>query len=64
MTTRVVTTDRVVLALPFSILRSSVDFSNAGFAGEHTTQDFQGYLNGAVATGERAAAEVLDSTLA
>ena len=29
------------------------------FCGEHTTQDFQGYLNGAVATGERAAAEVL-----
>ena len=29
------------------------------FCGEHTTQDFQGYLNGAVATGERSAAEVL-----
>jgi monoamine oxidase len=29
--TRVVTADRVVLALPFSILRSSVDFSRAGF---------------------------------
>ncbi len=29
------------------------------FAGEHTTQDFQGYLNGAVFTGERAAAEVV-----
>jgi monoamine oxidase len=29
------------------------------FAGEHTSQDFQGYLNGAVETGERAAAEVL-----
>jgi monoamine oxidase len=29
------------------------------FCGEHTTQDFQGYLNGAVATGERAAREVL-----
>jgi monoamine oxidase len=28
------------------------------FCGEHTTQDFQGYLNGAVATGERSAAEV------
>ncbi len=34
------------------------------FAGEHTTQDFQGYLNGAVETGERAAAEVLDAALA
>ena len=29
------------------------------FAGEHTSQDFQGYLNGAVETGERAAAEIL-----
>jgi monoamine oxidase len=29
------------------------------FAGEHTSVDFQGYLNGAVESGERAAAEVL-----
>ncbi|MFN8076981.1 MAG: NAD(P)/FAD-dependent oxidoreductase [Kineosporiaceae bacterium] len=29
------------------------------FAGEHTSQDFQGYLNGAVETGQRAAAQVL-----
>jgi monoamine oxidase len=29
------------------------------FAGEHTSQDFQGYLNGAVETGERAAGEIL-----
>ena len=29
------------------------------FAGEHTSQDSQGYLNGAVETGERAASEVL-----
>jgi monoamine oxidase len=29
------------------------------FAGEHTSQDFQGYLNGAVETGNRAADEVL-----
>jgi monoamine oxidase len=29
------------------------------FAGEHTSIDFQGYLNGAVETGQRAAAEVL-----
>ena len=29
------------------------------FAGEHTSQDFQGYLNGAVETGYRAAAEIL-----
>jgi monoamine oxidase len=31
------------------------------FCGEHTTQDFQGYLNGAVFTGQRAASEVLDA---
>jgi monoamine oxidase len=30
------------------------------FAGEHTSIDFQGYLNGAVETGERAATEILD----
>jgi monoamine oxidase len=29
------------------------------FAGEHTSVDFQGYLNGAVETGERAAGEIL-----
>ena len=29
------------------------------FAGEHTSIDFQGYLNGAVESGERAAAEIL-----
>lgn len=29
------------------------------FAGEHTSQDFQGYLNGAVETGQRAAAQLL-----
>jgi monoamine oxidase len=29
------------------------------FAGEHTSIDFQGYLNGAVETGERAVAEIL-----
>jgi monoamine oxidase len=29
------------------------------FAGEHTSVDFQGYLNGAVETGRRAAAEIL-----
>jgi monoamine oxidase len=31
----------------------------AHFCGEHTSVDFQGYLNGAVETGERAAAEVI-----
>jgi monoamine oxidase len=29
------------------------------FAGEHTSQDFQGYLNGAVESGYRAADEIL-----
>jgi monoamine oxidase len=33
---------------------------NAHFCGEHTSIDFQGYLNGAVETGERAAVEVID----
>jgi monoamine oxidase len=31
------------------------------FCGEHTSIDFQGYLNGAVETGYRAAAEVIDA---
>ncbi|HKY89203.1 MAG TPA: NAD(P)/FAD-dependent oxidoreductase, partial [Candidatus Limnocylindrales bacterium] len=30
------------------------------FCGEHTSQDFQGYLNGGVETGERVAGEILD----
>ena len=32
---------------------------NVHFAGEHTSVDFQGYLNGAVESGQRAAAEVI-----
>jgi monoamine oxidase len=32
---------------------------NCHFAGEHTSIDNQGYLNGAVDTGERAATEIL-----
>jgi monoamine oxidase len=32
---------------------------NVHFCGEHTSIDFQGYLNGAVETGERAAGEVV-----
>jgi monoamine oxidase len=32
---------------------------NCHFAGEHTSVDFQGYLNGAVETGQRAADEVI-----
>jgi monoamine oxidase len=31
---------------------------NAHFCGEHTSIDSQGYLNGAVETGERAASEI------
>lgn len=32
---------------------------NCFFAGEHTSIDFQGYMNGAVETGQRAAVEIL-----
>jgi len=32
---------------------------NCHFCGEHTSRDFQGYLNGGVQTGEDAAAEIL-----
>lgn len=32
---------------------------NCHFCGEHTSLDFQGYLNGAVESGERAASEIL-----
>jgi monoamine oxidase len=32
---------------------------NCHFCGEHTSIDFQGYLNGAVETGARVAADVL-----
>jgi len=32
---------------------------NCHFAGEHTSTDFQGYLNGAVESGERAASEIV-----
>jgi monoamine oxidase len=32
---------------------------NAMFAGEHTAIDFQGFMNGAVLTGERAAADIV-----
>lgn len=33
--------------------------ANAHFCGEHTSRDWQGFMNGAVETGERAAAEIL-----
>jgi monoamine oxidase len=42
----------------FSGMESAVQ-GTCHFAGEHTSQDFQGYLNGAVDTGERAAGEIL-----
>jgi len=32
---------------------------NCHLAGEHTSQDFQDYLNGAVESGQRAADEIL-----
>ena len=32
---------------------------NCHFAGEHTSIDFQGYLNGAVESGERVVSEIL-----
>jgi len=34
---------------------------NCHFCGEHTSQDFQGYLQGGVETGERVAGEILKS---
>ena len=36
-----------------------IEGGSCHFAGEHTSIDFQGYLNGAVETGQRAAAEIL-----
>jgi monoamine oxidase len=43
----------------FGTAESDISNGNCHFCGEHTTQDFQGYLNGAVFTGERVAHEVL-----
>ncbi|MDX6487805.1 MAG: monoamine oxidase, partial [Gaiellaceae bacterium] len=42
----------------FSGMESAIQ-GTCHFAGEHTSQDFQGYLNGAVDSGERAASEIL-----
>jgi len=42
----------------FSGMESAIQ-GTCHFAGEHTSQDFQGYLNGAVDTGERVASEIL-----
>ncbi|HEY4549105.1 MAG TPA: FAD-dependent oxidoreductase, partial [Bacillus sp. (in: firmicutes)] len=36
---------------------------NIFFAGEHTSVDYQGCLNGAVASGERAAQEVMNNLI-
>ena len=41
---------------------SGVEYARQGnchFCGEHTSQDFQGYLNGGVETGERVAGDIL-----
>jgi monoamine oxidase len=43
----------------FGTAESDIANGNCHFCGEHTTQDFQGYLNGAVFTGMRVASEVL-----
>lgn len=43
----------------FSGVEREIEGGVVHFCGEHTSVDFQGYLNGAVETGERAAAEIL-----
>src|SRR5215207_697838 len=43
----------------FGGAESEIEGGRVHFCGEHTTQDDQGDLNGAVATGERVAAEIL-----
>jgi monoamine oxidase len=42
----------------FAGVEREIEGGSCHFAGEHTSVDFQGYLNGAVETGERAAAEI------
>jgi monoamine oxidase len=42
----------------FSGVEREIEGGSCHFAGEHTSIDFQGYLNGAVETGERAAGEI------
>src|SRR5829696_2312046 len=44
----------------FSGIEGAID-GGCHFCGEHTSIDFQGYLNGAVETGYRAATEVVDA---
>src|SRR5215210_6928045 len=43
----------------FGTAESDIANGNCHFCGEHTTQDYQGYLNGAVSTGMRVAGEIL-----
>jgi monoamine oxidase len=42
----------------FAGVEREIEGGTCHFAGEHTSIDFQGYLNGAVETGERAASEI------
>ena len=42
----------------FAGVEREIEGGSCHFCGEHTSIDFQGYLNGAVETGERAAAEI------
>jgi monoamine oxidase len=42
----------------FAGVEREIEGSSCHFAGEHTSIDFQGYLNGAVETGQRAADEI------
>jgi monoamine oxidase len=42
----------------FAGVEREIEGGSCHFAGEHTSIDFQGYLNGAVETGERAASEI------
>jgi monoamine oxidase len=42
----------------FAGVEREIEGGSCHFAGEHTSIDFQGYLNGAVETGERAAGEI------
>jgi monoamine oxidase len=42
----------------FAGVEREIEGGTCHFAGEHTSVDFQGYLNGAVETGERAASEI------
>jgi monoamine oxidase len=43
----------------FAGVEREIEGGSCHFCGEHTSIDFQGYLNGAVETGERAAGEII-----